>query len=334
MGELKVSSKEAILLMNLGTPDEPTAPAIARYLGEFLGDRRVVDIPKLLWYPILYGIILRKRPAKLAPKYAAIWEAEGAPLKAITARQAGSLQTLLQNNGDQTPVYFAMRYQNPSVIDVLTQMSNDGVTHFKVLPLYPQYSMTTTATADDALQAALQALSKNNRALTYTMVNNYHAHPAYIAALKSSIDAHWQIHGRPDFASGDKILLSFHGLPERNIARGDPYQSHCQKTHQLLMQALGLSEEQINIAYQSRFGAQKWLSPSTQSTLERLAANGTARVDVLCPGFSADCLETLEEINLELREVFVQKGGGTYHYIPCLNDNPAHIEMMRELTSA
>lgn len=323
------STEYAVLLVNLGSPDEPTAPAIARYLAEFLGDRRVVDIPKLLWWPILHGIILRTRPPKLVEKYAAIWQAEGAPLKAITAAQAQALSARMDQEGEKgRRVYWAMRYQNPPVADVLKRIVADGFNHVRVIPMYPQYSMTTTATVDDALKAAMV---QHKLPLTYDVVENYHAHPAYIEALKASVLKHWQVHGRPDFTAGDVLLLSFHGLPERNVQRGDPYQTQCVHTAALLRQALGLTENEVKLSFQSRFGAQKWLQPYTQATLELLADKGTRRVDVMCPGFAADCLETLEEVNIELREVFMARGGVDYHYLPCLNTEPAHIDLLRDL---
>ena len=336
------TQKTAILLINLGSPDAPTAPAIARYLGEFLSDRRVVDIPKLLWQPILRGIILRIRPEKLVPLYEMIWDKtaapeNGAPLKAITLAQAQALNARLAESN--VSVYWAMRYQNPSIASVLERMAHDGVTDITVLPLYPQYSLTTTETALDAIANALYDMHKartlrNDQSLfNISTIHDYHAHPAYIAALAQSIQTHWQTHGRPDFAAGDKLLLSFHGLPERNIKRGDPYQSQCEATHQALLQGLGLSSEQVLIAYQSRFGKQKWIEPYTQATLEQLAKTGTKRVDVICPGFSADCLETLEEIAHQLKAVFIEAGGQDYRYIPCLNTQPAHIEMMAQLVA-
>jgi ferrochelatase len=336
------TTKKAILLLNLGSPDAPTVPAIARYLGEFLSDRRVVDIPALLWQPILRGIILRTRPAKLMPLYEMIWDKSvalenGAPLKAITLAQANALRERL--SAQNTSVYWAMRYQNPSIASVLEQMANDGVTDITVLPLYPQYSLTTTETGVEAIANALSDMHKarklhsNEQIFNITTIHDYHTHPAYISALAQSVQAHWQAHGRPDFAAGDKLLLSFHGLPERNIKRGDPYQSQCQATYQALTQALNLTTEQVRIGYQSRFGKQKWIEPYTQATLEQLAKNSTRRVDVICPGFSADCLETLEEIAHQLKAVFLEAGGQDYQYIPCLNAQPAHIEMMVQLAT-
>lgn len=327
-------SKRAVLLINLGSPDAPTPEAIARYLGEFLSDRRVVDIPKLLWQPILRGIILRTRPRKLAPRYAMIWNHEvapenGAPLKAITFAQAHALAARLES--EHVRVYWAMRYQNPAIADVLQQIAADGITNLAVLPMYPQFSYTTTQTAFDALNLAQTQVQTHTPALSITTCTEYATHPLYIQALSDSVRAHWKVQGIPNFATGDRVLLSFHGLPERNIKLGDPYQKHCEATHQALAATLDLPLTHIQIAYQSRFGKQKWIGPSTHNTLEHFAQTGCQRVDVLCPGFAADCLETLEEVAHELKDVYLAAGGQRYHYIPCLNSSPAHIELMAQL---
>lgn len=330
------ASCKAILLINLGSPDAPTAPAIARYLAEFLGDRRVVDLPKWLWYPILNGIILRRRPARLVPLYEMIWNHDvapenGAPLKAITLAQAEALHAYLtEHHAEQRlKVYWAMRYQNPAIGAVLQEMAQDGVTEVVVLPLYPQYSLTTTETVFDEIDRCIRG---HQLALTQRRITEYHTHPQYIEALVQSIRTHWHTHGEPNFAGGDRLLLSFHGLPERNVRLGDPYQAQCSATHQALTEALGLPPSAVRIAYQSRFGAQKWIQPYAIDELTQLAQSGTRRVDVLCPGFSADCLETLEEVAHQLKAVFIEAGGQDYHYIPCLNSQDAHIQMMAQLT--
>ncbi|MGL4768313.1 MAG: ferrochelatase [Formosimonas sp.] len=315
--------KKAIVLVNLGSPSEPTAPSIAAYLREFLSDRRVVDLPPLLWQPILRGIILRTRPVKLVPQYRAIWRVDGAPLKSITAVQA----RLLGERLNQT-VYWAMRYQEPSIRDTLRQVVADGCTDALIVPMYPQFSHTTTSTVTDEVARVVRDLPLNVQT-----VGDYHAHPLYIEALKLSVQAHWRSVGRLDFAAGERLLLSFHGLPMRNIERGDPYQAQCERTHALLAAALGLDAQQVGLAYQSRFGAQKWLQPSTQATLEQYATQGCTRVDVLCPGFAADCLETLEEVALELKAAYEAKGGTHYHYIECLNGQAAHIDMLHALVA-
>lgn len=319
-------SRTAILLVNLGSPNEPTAPSIAAYLREFLSDRRVVNLPPWLWQPILRLIILRTRPKKLVAKYQAIWRADGAPLKSITAQQAARLGEHFSSQSHA--VYWAMRYQSPSIEQVLQQIHNDGHQRVVVLPMYPQFSHTTTSTVADEMTRALNTAAYS---LDVAIVAPYYQHPSYIEALKQSVLIHWQMVGRPDFEAGERLLLSFHGLPIRNIELGDPYQDHCMSTHVLLANALGLSTDEVLIAYQSRFGAQKWLQPATQSVLEKLAEQLCQRVDVICPGFPADCLETLEEIALELKDVYLSKGGAQYHYIECLNDGREHVLMMAQL---
>lgn len=319
-------SYTAILLVNLGSPSEPTEASITAYLREFLSDRRVVDLPAFFWQPILRGIVLRTRPSKLVPKYQAIWREDGSPLVSITAQQAARLnEQLLEKN---IKVYWAMRYQNPSIAETLQKIHQDAHQQVLVLPMYPQFSHTTTSTMVDEINRVLKV--KKYR-LNVEVIASYYQHPSYINALKQSVLAHWQNVGQPDFVAGDRLLLSFHGLPVKNIEHGDPYQSHCIHTYELLMVALGLTAQEVQIAYQSRFGAQKWLQPSTQSSLECLAKQKCKRVDVICPGFPADCLETLEEIAVELKNVYLLAGGKNYHYITCLNDNETHIDMMTQL---
>jgi ferrochelatase len=314
----------AILLLNLGTPDAPTAPAVKRYLAEFLGDPRVVELPRLLWLPLLHGIILRTRPAKSAAKYATIWTAEGSPLKLHTERQAKLLKGLLGERGQkELLIDWAMRYQNPSIPSVLDRLVAQGATEILVLPLYPQYAGSTTASTEDAVAAWLKR-QKQPPAIRW--VKDYPTDPGYIGALAASIREHWQAHGR-----GEKLIMSFHGIPQRSVDRGDPYASQCQATAQALAAALDLPSDQWLATFQSRFGAAKWLQPYTQPTLEELARGGLKRVDVLCPGFPADCLETLEEISMECREAFLHSGGETFHYIPCLNERPDWIAALADL---
>ena len=304
----------AILLCNLGTPDAPTPAALRRYLAEFLGDHRVVEIPKPIWWLILHGIILRLRPAKSAAKYATIWTPEGSPLRVWTERQAQGLQDWLQQQGHHVTVRYAMRYGTPSIPAQLDALKAEGCTRVLVLPAYPQYSGTTTASVFDAVYGwAAQVRSIPE----LRFVNRYHDDAGYIRALARSIQAHWQQHGRPD-----KLVLSFHGVPERTLHLGDPYHCECHKTARLLAQELGLAREQYQVTFQSRFGKAKWLEPYTEPTLIALAQAGTRRVDVACPGFTSDCLETLEEIAQEAREAFLHAGGQEFHYIPCLNDSP------------
>ncbi len=307
------ADRTAVLLCNLGTPDEPTAPAVRRYLAQFLGDHRVVEIPKLLWMPILHGIILRTRPAKSAAKYASIWTPEGSPLAHWTAKQATLLRGWLGEAGHAVLVRHAMRYGNPSIASQLDALKAEGATRILIVPLYPQYSATTTASVFDAVYT-WAAATRNVPELRF--VNHYHDAPGYIDALARTIETHWKQHGQPD-----QLVMSFHGVPERTLHLGDPYHCEARKTGRLLAERLGLREERYRITFQSRFGKAKWLEPYTQPTIEALGKAGTRRVDVVCPGFTSDCLETLEEINMEVREAFLHAGGKEFHYIPCLNDN-------------
>ncbi|MEN9435830.1 MAG: hypothetical protein RIR09_485 [Pseudomonadota bacterium] len=309
--------RTAILLCNLGTPDAPTPAAVRRYLAEFLSDRRVVEIPRLVWILILHGIILRFRPAKSAAKYASIWSAEGSPLKVWTEKQAKLLQGWLGQRNQMVKVRWAMRYGSTSIASQLDAMKADGVTRVLILTAYPQYSATTTASVFDAVYAWAQ----KTRALPeLRFVNHYHDDSAYIAALAARIRQHWQAHGQPD-----QLLMSFHGVPQRTLQLGDPYHCECYKTARLLAQALGLARTQYQVAFQSRLGRAKWLEPYTEPTLIAMGKAGVKRVDVVCPGFTSDCLETLEEINMEARTAFLTAGGKTFHYIPCLNDDPQWI---------
>lgn len=315
--------RTAVLLVNLGTPDEPTAPALRRYLAEFLSDPRVVEIPRLVWWLILNGIILRTRPARSAAKYATVWMPEGSPLAVWTRRQAVAVDARLAAAGHRVTVRHAMRYGNPSLPATLDALRAEGVTRVLVLPLYPQYAAATTASvADKVLQWATQA----RRMPELRFIAEYHDDPAYIEALAQQLRAHWAAHGR-----GDKLVLSFHGVPERSLHLGDPYHCQCHKTARLLAAALGLQKDELVVTFQSRFGKAKWLEPYTEPTLQALAAAGTKRVDVMCPGFVADCLETLEEIAQEARHAFLEAGGEAFSYVPCLNDSPAWIDALAAL---
>ncbi len=302
----------AVLLCNLGTPDAPTAPALRRYLAEFLSDRRVVEIPRALWWLILHGIILRVRPAKSAAKYASIWMPEGSPLKVWTEKQASMLRGYLGERGHRVRVRYAMRYGSPSIASVLDELKAHGVTRVLILPAYPQYSGPTTASVCDAVCEWARGI-RNVPELRF--INRYHDDPGYIAALAKRATDHWLVHGRPD-----KLVMTFHGVPKRSLMLGDPYHCECLKTARLLRERLGLPAEQVVITFQSRFGKAEWLQPYTEPTLVALAQQGVKRVDVICPGFTSDCLETLEEINQEAREAFLHAGGAEFHYIDCLND--------------
>ncbi|MCW5654149.1 ferrochelatase [Hydrogenophaga sp.] len=315
--------RTAIVFCNLGTPDEPTAPALRRYLAEFLGDPRVVEIPRLAWLPILHGIILRTRPAKSAAKYASIWTPEGSPLKVWTEKQTALLRGLLHERGHQVTVRHAMRYGSPSIPAVLDELKAEGVTRVLVLPAYPQYSGTTTASVVDAVTAWTRPV-RNLPELRF--VHRYHDDPGYIRALARGIRAHWAAHGQ-----GELLVMSFHGVPERTLHLGDPYHCECQKTARLLAEQLGLPKDRYRVTFQSRFGKAKWLEPYTEPTLVELARQGVRRVDVACPGFTSDCLETLEEINMEARHAFTQAGGSHFEYIPCLNDQPEWVHALVDL---
>lgn len=315
-------AKTGILLCNLGTPEAPTAPALRRYLGQFLADRRVVEIPRFIWWFILHGIILRIRPGKSAAKYATIWTPEGSPLKAWTEKQAKLLRGYLGERGHHVDVRYAMRYGQPAVERQLAAMKADGCTRILVLPAYPQYCAATTASVYDMVfQWGLDTRTLPE----FRFVNHYHDDPGYIEALKASVQKHWMAHGRPE-----KLVMSFHGMPERTLHLGDPYHCECHKTGRLLAEALGLKKDEYMVTFQSRFGRAKWLEPYTEPSLIALAQQGVGRVDVICPGFSSDCIETLEEIDQEAREAFMHAGGKEFHYIPCLNDS---AEGMRALTA-
>ena len=317
------AERTAILLCNLGTPDAPTPQALRRYLAEFLGDARVVEIPRLIWLAILHGIILRVRPAKSAAKYATIWTTQGSPLKIWTERQAQALQASFAQRGEAIEVRYAMRYGQPSVDTVLDELKATGVTRVLVLPAYPQYSGTTTASVMDAVY---RWGLRTRRLPEFRFVNHYHDHPGYIEALAESVRASWAQNGR-----GQKLVMSFHGVPERTLYLGDPYHCECYKTARLLAQALGLTQQEYMVTFQSRFGKAKWLEPYTEPSLEAMAREGVKHVDVICPGFTSDCLETLEEIAQEAQEAFLHAGGERFHYIPCLNGDDAWIKGMQAI---
>ena len=312
-----------VLLVNLGTPDAPTAAALRRYLAEFLGDPRVVEIPRPLWWLLLHGLILRVRPARSARKYAAIWTAEGSPLALWTARMAQLLQGYLGEAGHAVVVRHAMRYGRPSIAAELDAMRGAGVTRVLVLPLYPQYAASTSASVFDAVAA----WGRRARWLPeLRFVQHFHDDAGYIAALAALVRSHWQREGR-----GRMLVLSFHGVPERTLHLGDPYHCQCHRSARLLAEALGLQAHEVRVTFQSRFGKARWLQPYTEPTLQQLARDGVERVDILCPGFVADCLETLEEINQEARAAFLAAGGKTLHYIACLNDRNEWIVALRDI---
>ena len=323
-GAAPATSTTGILYCNLGTPDAPTAPALRRYLAEFLGDARVVEIPRPIWWLILHGIILRVRPKKSAAKYASIWTEGGSPLKVWTQKKNVMLRGYLGERGHTVDVRFAMRYGNPSIAAQLDAMKADGVTRILILPAYPQYSGTTTASVFDAVYSWA---ARTRLVPEFRFVNQYHDEAGYIAALAARVRQHWQKNGQ-----SDKLVMSFHGVPERTLHLGDPYHCECHKTARLLAEQLGLSKEQYLLTFQSRFGKAKWLEPYTEPTLVAMAQAGVKSVDVMCPGFTGDCLETLEEIAQEAKEAFMHAGGQAFNYIACLNDDPAWISALSGIT--
>lgn len=317
-------ARTAVVLVNLGTPDAPTTRAVRRYLKQFLSDQRVVEIPRAIWWFILNLIILPFRSSKSAEKYAAIWTPEGSPLKVNTERQTALLRTRLQERGHRVQVVYAMRYGQPALPDVLDKLKAEGCDRILILPAYPQYSGTTTASIFDAVFAHF-AQVRNVPELR--LIKHYHDHDSYIQALKTSVLAHWDANGQPD-----KLVMSFHGVPKRTLLLGDPYYCECHKTARLLADALGLREADYVVTFQSRFGKAEWLQPYTAPTLQELARQGVQRVDVMCPGFTSDCLETLEEIAMEAKAEFLHAGGKEFNFIPCLNDNVAWGQGMMEIT--
>jgi ferrochelatase len=320
-------SRAAVLLVNLGTPAAPDPSAVRRYLRQFLSDPRVVEIPRIAWYPILYGLVLPLRPRSSAAKYAKIWTERGSPLAVHSAEQAILLRGALGELGLDLEVALAMRYGEPSVPNVLSQLRERRVERLLVLPMYPQYSATTTASA---LDAVFEVFGRSRNIPEVRWIKHFHDDPGYIEALKQSVLAHWKAYGRAQDAGG-KLLVSFHGVPRRTLDLGDAYHCECQKTGRLLGQALGLGADDYLVTFQSRFGRAEWLKPYTAPTLKDLGRHGMTRVDIICPGFPADCLETLEEIALEGRQAFLTAGGKEFRYIPCLNGAPAFIDALAGL---
>ena len=319
-----VPESTGVLLTNLGSPDEPTRAALRRYLAEFLADRRVIDLPRAVWLPLLHGVILNVRPQRSAKLYQRVWMAEGAPLLAIGRRQLAALDAELRRRFDPPPpLALGMRYGNPPIRAALRSLRDRGCTRILVLPLYPQYFSGTTGSTFDALAAELTGW---RRVPALRMVSDYHDDPAYVTALAQSVRRVWEREGEPE-----RLLLSFHGIPVRYAHAGDPYPRQCQRTANLLAEALGLPYERWLASFQSRFGREKWLEPYTDVTLKAWAAAGVKSVDVVCPGFAADCLETLEEIAILNRGFFLAAGGERFRYIPALNDQPDHIRALADV---
>ncbi len=317
-------ARTGVLLVNLGTPEAPTARALRAYLKQFLSDRRVVEIPRALWWPILHLIILNTRPRKSAAKYAKIWTSDGSPLKVHTERQARLLRGYL---GEQTrsplEVEWAMRYGHPGIAEKLRTLRERDCDRVLVIPLYPQYAASVTASTYDAVGAALSRM-RNVPALR--LVKHFHDHPGYIQALAQSVRDYWMANGR-----ADRLVMSFHGVPRFALDQGDPYHCQCQKTARLLAEALALKPDQYTVAFQSRFGRAEWLKPYTLEVMTQLGRDKVGRVDVMCPGFVSDCLETLEEIAMENKAAFQRAGGGEFHYIACLNERDGWIRALTEI---
>lgn len=312
-----VHARSAILLVNLGTPDSPTPRAVRRYLRQFLSDPRVIEIPRAIWLPILHAFVLNTRPARSAKKYAAIWYANGSPLRVHTEAQARLLGERL---GPQVRVQFAMRYGEPAIPAALARLKAEGCERVLLFPLYPQYAASTTGSA---LDQATDFLRKTRNVPEIRLVKEFHDHPAYIGALAGRVRDHWLRSGRPD-----KLVMSFHGLPQYTVARGDPYSQECHRTARLVAERLGLAEGEWQTAFQSRFGRTAWIEPYTASMLSDFARKGVRRVDVLCPGFVADCLETLEEIGIEGKKTYLDAGGKEFHLLSCLNERSDWIDAL------
>ncbi|WP_462321899.1 ferrochelatase [Halochromatium sp.] len=322
--EHDMSEHLGVLMLNLGTPEAPTPTAVRRYLAEFLKDPRVVEVPRPVWWLILHGVILRVRPSRSAKAYQAVWTDKGSPLLDVARRQAAGLQAILSERfGDHVHVELGMRYGKPSVPEALGRLKSLNVRRLLVLPLYPQYSATTTASTFDAVT---NELTTWRWLPELRFINHYHDEPGYIDALCDSIRAAAAEKGEPE-----RLLFSFHGIPKRYFMAGDPYHCHCHKTARLVAERLDLDEDRWMVSFQSRVGRDEWLQPYTDETLKLWGADGVESVHVIAPGFSADCLETLEEINVENRSYFIDAGGKDYHYIPCLNDDPAHLETLAGL---
>ncbi len=316
-----------VLLVNLGTPEAATPAAVRRYLAQFLSDRRVVELPRLLWWPILHGVVLNTRPKASARKYASVWMEEGSPLRVHTSRQATLLRGYLGERAKRAvPVEFGMRYGAPSLREALERLRAAGATRVLAVPLYPQYAASTTASVEDEIAACRQERPGSPEV---RLVPEFHDDPGYVAALAAQLRSHQEQNGPIE-----RLLMSFHGLPQRAVDRGDPYRAQCEETARLLAGAARFEHGQWHVAFQSRFGAAEWLKPYTAGTLESWARQGLRRVDVMCPGFVSDCLETLEEIGIEGRRAFLAAGGREFHLIPCLNERDEWIRALADLVQA
>jgi protoporphyrin/coproporphyrin ferrochelatase len=320
--------KSAVVLMNLGTPSAPTAASIRKYLREFLSDKRVVEIPRFVWYPILYGIILPFRPKRTAVAYQQLWHEHGdSPLRVISAQQLEAISRYWREHHDEAVQFrLAMTYGEPALPTVVDELCAQGIEHILVLPLYPQFSATTTGAIYDRIASIFQT---RRNIPSINVIKHYFDHPLYIRALAQSVRAHWEKNGR-----AERLLMSFHGIPRRNVELGDPYREQCEATAKSLADTLGLRANEWSLSFQSRLGRAEWLQPYTSVVMHELGSAKTASIDVICPAFATDCLETLEEIAIENREIFHRAGGGEFRYIPCLNASAPHIECLAQLIAA
>lgn len=314
-----LQEKTAVLLLNLGTPEAPTAAAVRPYLRDFLSDQRVVELPKLVWQPILRGLVLTLRPKKSAHAYEKVWLPEGSPLAVYTEKQAELVAKQIPN----ITVRHAMTYGSPNAASVLAELKAQGITRVLAIPLYPQYAASSTGAALDKI---FETLLKQRNQISIRTVSRFYSDSGYIDAMKQQIEAFWTHHGR-----GEKLMLSFHGIPQKNSDEGDPYAYECQKTAELLADALSLKKDDYIVSFQSQFGKAKWIGPSTQDLFDELPKQGITKLDVFCPGFVSDCLETMEEIAIAGREQFHEAGGKQYQYIPCLNTHPAWIDALSNI---
>lgn len=317
------AERPAVLLVNLGTPDSPTPRAVRRFLRAFLTDTRVIEYPQILWRPLLEGIILRVRPQKVAQAYQSIWTEEGSPLLAGTQAQVAGLKAAMNPSAE---IRYAMCYGSNDLNDALTTLQNEGYTKALILPAYPQYSASTVGAVYDIVA---RWILRHRNQLNVRLVRSWEDAPEYIEALAQAMEQHWQTHGRPNFEAGERVIASFHSIPMAMKEKGDPYQDECEKTTQLLRERLGLNSEQLLATYQSVFGPAQWIGPATIDTVKALGAQGVGRIDVICPGFVADCLETVEEIGIQNREAFQEAGGGQFHYVPWANGTSACVNALQ-----
>ena len=318
------SPRRGVLLCNLGTPDAPRTSELRRYLKQFLSDPRVVEVPRLIWWLILNLIILRIRPRRSAKLYKSVWTEGGSPLLVHSQAQVNGVKKLLDEKYDSDiPVVLGMRYGNPSIESAINDLTEQNVREITILPLYPQYSGATTGSTFDAVA---DVFKKTRWVPQLNFVGGYHQSEAFLDALSASIKRHIEAHGQPD-----KLVMSYHGTPQSYLKKGDPYHCLCHQTTRLIVERMGLDKEKVMTTFQSRFGREPWLQPYTDKTLEAMPEDGIKHVAIMCPGFSSDCLETIEEINMEARESFLHAGGEQFHYIPCLNDDPEHIEALASI---